>query len=437
MSFHATLPFLLFQSVWVVDDNGGPGVDFTDIPPAIAAAADGDILLVKAGTYAPFTLSGKGLRILGDGPQVTKVGGNPPSPPVGTAVISNVPSSSFVYIEGLHFRATGFFGINLLQPLQVSGAGTRVALRDVVVGQTGGSLSGFDLQPGLGVDGALVHLFGSSVFGTGPIGCNADAGAALRVSLGGLVHAAGSSFIAKGPQCCSPISACPSAGGPGILVAPAASGPSTRAWIADSTVKGGPNAILPGSTTGPGLRVDSGTARVSGGGTSFVQGGALAGGGGCGVAVFTTGSAEVVVHSAVLVGCPGQTIPITSGPGIALGAPPLPVLRATGDFTLSGNVTLSLTDGPPGAPFAIAIDEAPAHFGIPGPFLGELLIGPPPSLFLLSGGLSASGEFSLTIPLSGAPSNLAYLPLFLQAAAFDAATSVWRLSNAAVVLLRP
>ena len=31
---------LAFQAtVWTVDDSGGPGVDFTDLPPAIAAAS--------------------------------------------------------------------------------------------------------------------------------------------------------------------------------------------------------------------------------------------------------------------------------------------------------------------------------------------------------------------------------------------------------------
>jgi hypothetical protein len=41
---------------WIVDDNGGPGVDFTDIAPAIAAASPGDALWVLPGDYSGFVL---------------------------------------------------------------------------------------------------------------------------------------------------------------------------------------------------------------------------------------------------------------------------------------------------------------------------------------------------------------------------------------------
>lgn len=50
---------------WIVDDDGGPGVDFTDISSAIAAAAPGDIIVVRNGTYKGFTLE-KGLTLLSD-----------------------------------------------------------------------------------------------------------------------------------------------------------------------------------------------------------------------------------------------------------------------------------------------------------------------------------------------------------------------------------
>jgi hypothetical protein len=49
----------------IVVDASGSG-QFTDIPPAIAAAQSGDVLLVLAGTYSPFTLD-KGLTIIGYG----------------------------------------------------------------------------------------------------------------------------------------------------------------------------------------------------------------------------------------------------------------------------------------------------------------------------------------------------------------------------------
>jgi len=59
-------PSVLAQSTtYVVDDNGGPGVNFTDLPLAIAAAQPGDVLSVRPGSYSSFTL-GKGLTIVGE-----------------------------------------------------------------------------------------------------------------------------------------------------------------------------------------------------------------------------------------------------------------------------------------------------------------------------------------------------------------------------------
>lgn len=58
----------------VVDQQGGPGADFTALEVAIDAAADGDILLVRSGSYSvppqpfsgpgPFEIDGKGLTLV-------------------------------------------------------------------------------------------------------------------------------------------------------------------------------------------------------------------------------------------------------------------------------------------------------------------------------------------------------------------------------------
>lgn len=64
---------LVAQSTWVVDAAGGPGVHFLDLPSAVAAAADGDTILVHAGPLGQgadaFTTS-KGLTIVGVGGDV-------------------------------------------------------------------------------------------------------------------------------------------------------------------------------------------------------------------------------------------------------------------------------------------------------------------------------------------------------------------------------
>jgi hypothetical protein len=49
--------------VWVVDDNGGAGVDFTDVQPAVDAAANGDVILVAPGLYTGFQIVSKSLTI--------------------------------------------------------------------------------------------------------------------------------------------------------------------------------------------------------------------------------------------------------------------------------------------------------------------------------------------------------------------------------------
>lgn len=50
--------------VWVVDIQAGPGHDFTQLQAAVDAAADGDLILVRDGTYlAPLDILGRSLSI--------------------------------------------------------------------------------------------------------------------------------------------------------------------------------------------------------------------------------------------------------------------------------------------------------------------------------------------------------------------------------------
>src|SRR5262245_57101965 len=78
-------------TTYVVDVHGGPGVDFTDLPAAVAAAQPGDVLRVMPGSYSPFT-SAEGITILGyGGPTVNgelAVALLPPGPPFVLAGVS-------------------------------------------------------------------------------------------------------------------------------------------------------------------------------------------------------------------------------------------------------------------------------------------------------------------------------------------------------------
>ena len=57
------LPAAAQGAVWIVDDDGGAGVDFVTIHDAVDAAADGDTILVKDGTYPMFSIFAKSLAI--------------------------------------------------------------------------------------------------------------------------------------------------------------------------------------------------------------------------------------------------------------------------------------------------------------------------------------------------------------------------------------
>ena len=79
-----------FCTTWIVDINNGPGTNFTNIQAAIAASAPGDVLIVRAGTYSPFTLS-RGLSIIGQGTVTTSGHIFLNALPVGeVAILSNV-----------------------------------------------------------------------------------------------------------------------------------------------------------------------------------------------------------------------------------------------------------------------------------------------------------------------------------------------------------
>ncbi len=54
------------QSVLVVDPANGSGTDFTSLPTAVAAAADGDVLLLRTGSYNELVIASKSLTVIAD-----------------------------------------------------------------------------------------------------------------------------------------------------------------------------------------------------------------------------------------------------------------------------------------------------------------------------------------------------------------------------------
>jgi len=54
------------QASFVVDAGSGPGSQFNDIQAAVLAVPSGSVLVVRAGSYSPVLIDGKGLTILCD-----------------------------------------------------------------------------------------------------------------------------------------------------------------------------------------------------------------------------------------------------------------------------------------------------------------------------------------------------------------------------------
>lgn len=111
-------------ATWIVDDDGGPGVDFTDIPSAIAAATAGDMILVRTGLYGPFTID-KGVCVIADT-------GHHPDLEEEQATISGIPSGQTAKLAGfdmLNLEVTNCDGIVIIDDCRVKEAGETEALR--------------------------------------------------------------------------------------------------------------------------------------------------------------------------------------------------------------------------------------------------------------------------------------------------------------------
>lgn len=96
---------LAAQRTWIVDAANGPGTDFTDLPPAVAAAAPGDLLLARTGSYNGFATS-IGIHVVALGTCTiapTVVGGK-------NLVVTNLPAAQTFSMHGFEgWRRFPFF----------------------------------------------------------------------------------------------------------------------------------------------------------------------------------------------------------------------------------------------------------------------------------------------------------------------------------------
>jgi hypothetical protein len=207
--------------VLIVDASGGG--DFTELQAAVNASADGDTLLVRAGTYDAFTLDARALDVVADEQAVVTV--------MGTVYLRNLAASQEVVLSGLTLADGGFFGsAGCLNILDCAG---QVRVVDTTVTGADGGSSGFDVgaaacivrrssevalfhcqlrggRPGVDlcsnarggagllVEQATVELFGVSAHGgrleSHPLPLGGDGGHGVVLGQSSVVRASGGAF---------------------------------------------------------------------------------------------------------------------------------------------------------------------------------------------------------------------------------------------------
>ncbi|MFQ5654464.1 MAG: hypothetical protein ACE5GW_07010, partial [Planctomycetota bacterium] len=173
--------------VWIVDDDGGPGVDFTEIQPAVDAAADGDTIVVRSGFYNSVTIDGKTLVVTNGVGAVVRI---------SSFTVRNLGPGQVVTVRGvgvilgvLELNAGSVWlesvSLGRISPpclgLTAKSASTLKIVSCAAVVVTRGSIYGggestFAHEGILGTDSSL-YLFETDVFGGMPVGLGAFMGA--------------------------------------------------------------------------------------------------------------------------------------------------------------------------------------------------------------------------------------------------------------------
>lgn len=127
------LPAFAANNVLVVDANGGG--PFTSIQAAVDAAQDGDVLLVRSGTYPGFVVADKSVTVVGDvGAQVSVVGGSG---------VRDLAATRTVVLVDIDLSGATSADPAISTALALSGNAGRVRVeRCVLVGGYGGSGGG-------------------------------------------------------------------------------------------------------------------------------------------------------------------------------------------------------------------------------------------------------------------------------------------------------
>jgi hypothetical protein len=392
----ACIPVSSFAAnVHVVSFAPGPGVDFTSAQAAVDAAAPGDVILFRQGSYGSVTIAGKGITLIADaGAFVHLAAGFSFSKTMGPLsfhnVVRDVPAG-----ERVVFR--GFWTIGGLELIDCDGAvwiedcgvvGTAPALRasgcervDVVRGSVKG-LHGY-------VDQAA-HTFIPTGDAAWIVGSNLCASGAAFIGGDGKDF----SFTQLGPSGST-------SAGRGLVLDSGAT-----AWLEGSTVVGGTGGDGEGSVAqiycfnggdgGVGLRVVASSATLRN--TSVVGGPGGSVVGSCLFWPLTPGAAG----SAIEIVSGSVTTSDFSGGSITLSSP----TRAT------QSTTLSLTGSANGA--AVLFVGSSLATGPAATPLGSTLLSPSTYVALVP--LGPAGSVGLSIPMPLLPPGIEAAAVFTQAA---------------------
>lgn len=133
LSLLATTPLaaspLVGGNLWIVAEDGSG--DFDQVQPAIDAAGDGDVVLVREGRYNGFAVEAKGLSIVGDGAVVIESGqSEAPNQPAIAIHLRDSGPEQLVVVRGLDVGD----GVRVEAALLVEDCAGPVWIEDCVLG---------------------------------------------------------------------------------------------------------------------------------------------------------------------------------------------------------------------------------------------------------------------------------------------------------------
>lgn len=363
-----------FATTWTVDAAGGVGSDFTTISAAVAAASPGDVILVRPGAYAGFTVS-EGIAILG----------GPVAPTITTkTTINAVPAGPRFTLAGMQTEqivitncagAVTIEDVQAIVPSMPSGPQNAVIVVSNSADVRLRNVEAAPIEPGFyhGVlsTSSRLEIVDGTVLGAEGVSCGGAAPAAGGGAHGvqattGTLHVARSNLTGGrgGNGCPSSPSPVGGAGGAGVYL------------------------------------VTSGVLLASGSSASIVRGGDAGSGGGCaavpGVAVRVGSVPALVSGMSFLAGSGGCTPPPPiSGPFTTV-VPADPHLSFSGSPTAGGTLTFTV-HGEPGHVARLMLGRQLAVVDVPTAAEDRLLV---PLRTYTLGVLPASGaaSFALTLP---------------------------------------